>query len=214
MISASAYAVVLGQTDTFEDATVQGWVVAVGGATSPAPPANIATGGPAGANDNFLQLTSLGGGGAGSRLIAFNLTQWSGNFTTAGITGIKMHLNNSGAEELSLRLGVATGVAPSSTNLAISSSAIIVPAGSGWVTAEFLFGGANLTATAGTVAAALAGATEIRLFHSTSANFPGSPIAATLGVDNVTAVPEPTALGVIVGALLVSHRRWRAFPRT
>ena len=59
--------------DTFEDGSTQGWVAnLLGMGSHPAPPANVADGGPLGAGDNYLQITALGGGGAGSRLSAIN----------------------------------------------------------------------------------------------------------------------------------------------
>src|SRR5215212_9214500 len=78
-----AHAVSLGQTDTFENGTTQGWVTALLGSPNPLPPANVPTGGPAGANDNFLLLTSRGGGGPGSRLTGINTSQWAGNYAAA-----------------------------------------------------------------------------------------------------------------------------------
>src|SRR3954447_19404395 len=77
----------LGQTDTFEDRTTQGWTAGgiIPGTVVPVPPTNIPTGGPAGVDDNFLQLTALGGDGPGSRLSSFNLSRWSGDYLAAGI---------------------------------------------------------------------------------------------------------------------------------
>src|SRR5688572_16184035 len=63
--------------DTFEDGTTQGWFVP---GPHPVPPANIASGGPNGAGDNYLQVTALGGDGAGSRLSVQNISQWTGSF--------------------------------------------------------------------------------------------------------------------------------------
>ena len=50
-------AVTLGQQDTFSDGSTQGWSE---GLVSPNPPTNIATGGPAGAGDRYLQNISSG----------------------------------------------------------------------------------------------------------------------------------------------------------
>ena len=58
-----------GQVDDFEDDTVQGWVV---GASSSNPPANVVTGGPNGAGDNFLRYTSTGTASADSKMIIYN----------------------------------------------------------------------------------------------------------------------------------------------
>lgn len=67
--------VTAGQVDDFEDGTVQGWME---GAISPNPPTNIATGGPAGAGDNFLQNISVipVSGTVGRRMAMFNTAQW------------------------------------------------------------------------------------------------------------------------------------------
>ena len=99
----TAVAIVVGQTDTFENGTTQGWI---SGAVNPHPPVNIATGGPQGAGDHFLKVTSSGGFGAGSKLVTFNTTQWIGNYTTAGIVAIGMDLNNLGNTDLVIRLAL------------------------------------------------------------------------------------------------------------
>src|SRR5688500_14521637 len=70
----NAWAVTLGQIDTFEDGTTQGWIGGLGiMGNHPTPPAN-ALGGLAGPNDNYLRLTSIGGGGPGGRLSVLNLS--------------------------------------------------------------------------------------------------------------------------------------------
>ena len=104
--------VVAGQVDTFEDGTTQSWRVNLipGRPPHPAPPANVATGGPAGTGDNFLRLTAVGGPGGsapapGSRLAATNFGgQWAGSYTAAGITHIRLDANNLGTSQLFLRL--------------------------------------------------------------------------------------------------------------
>src|SRR6476620_10626219 len=65
------------QLNDFETGTTQGWTNG-GGASDPS---NVTTGGPGGANDNFLRITARGGSGAGSRLASFNRSsQWIGNY--------------------------------------------------------------------------------------------------------------------------------------
>src|SRR5262245_31977559 len=68
-------AVVIGQIDDFEDGTTQDWG---SGSSNPNGPANVADDGPAGAGDNFLQLTA-NGAGSGGKLVAFCTEQWAGN---------------------------------------------------------------------------------------------------------------------------------------
>jgi hypothetical protein len=73
---------------------------------------------------------------------------------------------------------------------------------------------ADLTALLGSAEAALAGATVLRIVHAPDAAFPGPSIVATLGVDNVEAVPEPGTAALLVlglGALGAGSRR-RAQP--
>ena len=84
---------ILGQVDSFEDGLTAGWSVGPGepvGAQHPAPPQNVATGGPGAAGDNYLQLTALGAPGPGSRLSAFNMDYWAGDYLSAGITALSM----------------------------------------------------------------------------------------------------------------------------
>ncbi len=212
-----ARAVLVGQTDTFEDGTTQGWIV--GDPSHPSPPANVASGGPAGADDNYLQITSLGGFGAGSRLSAFNLAQWAGDYTAAGIGSITMDVRNSGPDDIYLRLLLADPFAGPPSNVAISN-AVYLPAGGGWTPAAFAVDAASLTAVLGSADSALSNATELRLFHNQNPVFAGPPtgsppITAVLGIDNVRAagvIPEPSSmalLGLGFSALLARRRRAR-----
>src|SRR6185295_5265377 len=78
----------IGLKDTFQDGTTDGWFAGggPGGGVPPVPPQVIPTGGPEGAGDQFLQITSNGiAGTAGSRLVALNAAQWAGNYLAAGI---------------------------------------------------------------------------------------------------------------------------------
>jgi hypothetical protein len=185
---AKSEGVVLNQVDNFQNGTTQGWDT---GVNDPSPPVNIATGGPTGSGDEFLELTSLGGSGAGSKLVAFNKAQWIGNYLSAGVTSISANLNNLGATALDIRL-----ILEGPGGNFVSSTAAHLAAGSGWQLVQFpldavhLTGGANLSQTLGGVA-------TLDLVHAptTVTSRSGSPaIAAQLGVDNLTAVPEPTAL--------------------
>jgi len=200
--SLSAQAVDLGQIDTFEDGTTQGWIA---GGPHPSPPVNIASGGPAGAEDNYLQLSALGTPGPGGRLVTFNLSQWSGDYLAAGVNTIRMDVNNFGNSDLSLRLLLADPMFGPPSNIAVSSDAVLVPARSGWQSVDFLVDPASLTALAGNTLSALSGATELRLFHSPNIGFPAPFVNTTLGVDNIqAAVPEPSTVLVFgMGTLLM-----------
>lgn len=215
-IAHPAAAVVLGQTDTFEDGTTQGWIVNVLGlGVHPAPPANVATGGPAGADDNFLLLTSIGGQAAGSRMTVNNGAQWSGDYLAAGIGAISMSVNNLGTNDLFLRLLFEDPMAGPPTNLAFSTDPVIVAAGTGWQSIVFPIAPTDLTALNGTVLDALTGTTLLRLYHSVAPGFPGDPIVAQLGVDNIQAqapIPEPGTWALMLaglGAIGLAMRRAR-----
>ncbi len=193
-------AVTLGQTDNFEDGTTQGWLVGLLGASHPKPPENTPSGGPGGVDDNFLLLTAVGGNGAGNRLSVINLAQWAGNYPAAGVNTIWMDVNNLGGADLSLRLLVADPAGGPPNNQAFSTNAIVVPANSGWTSVVFPLGVADLTASFGTVTAALTNATELRIFHRPAAAFPGEAVVAQLGVDNITAAPLPPTVLLLAPA--------------
>jgi hypothetical protein len=210
--------VVAGQRDDFQGGTTMGWGV---GDVVPTPPTVVA-GGAGGAGDLYLRLTSTGLDGPGGRMSAFNTSQWAGNYLAAGITSIGMEVNNFGPSDLYLRLLVADALGGPPSNIASSLNAVFVPANSGWMQVFFPVGVAAFGADLGSVAAALAGATELRIFHNPSAGFGGPPnstprVNAVLGVDDITAigmvaiVPEPSTLLLLgVPLLVVLWRRRRA----
>ncbi|MGZ8456801.1 MAG: PEP-CTERM sorting domain-containing protein [Gemmatirosa sp.] len=210
-----------GQVENFEGGGTGGWVVP--DASHPAPPTNVPTGGPGGANDNYLLLRALGAGGAapsgaGSRLSAINFGPWSGDYIAAGITGIGMDVANFGQTDVYLRLLFADfPAAPGPpSDIAWSAEAVVVRAGAGWTRVFFPILPGALIVPVGTYAGALGNAEELRLFHNPAPAFAGPPnssppIAATIGIDNVTAVvPEPSSFALLatgVVGLIAWHRR-------
>lgn len=186
-LAAPASAVTQGQIDDFQDATTQGWL---SGVQNPNPPVNVADVGPAGAGDHSLQLTSTGGFGAGSALVGFNMTQWSGDYGTEQVTMIVADVNNVGAVNLTLRLAFNGAGGQFSSTVGVS-----LAAGSGWQTIAFPIEAGDLTTVGGTdVNATLASVSQLRLLHASSPAFMGDRIAAQLRVDNIVAVPEPSTL--------------------
>lgn len=199
-------AIVVGQTDDFENGTLLGWD---SGSRNPNGPTNVPSGGPAGANDHFLHLTSNGSSGAGGKLVVFNADQWTGDYLGAGVTSIRMQVDNLGATNLALRLILEGGAGRLTT-----VDPVTVPAGSGWETVSFSLTSANLTG--GNFNAVMGQVSTLDLVHSPSAiAFRSSApnIAAVLGVDNITAVPEPGALlltAIGLAALVCSVGRKRS----
>jgi hypothetical protein len=178
----TAIAIVPNQPDDFEDGTTQGWG---SGNPNPNPPTNIATGGPSGADDNFLRVTSGGGSGAGSKLVLMNSVQWIGDYATAGITSVSMHIKNFGATNLNMRIALE---GPGGNFWSINP--IAVSASSDWQLISFPVQAANLTGGTN-VNTTLTGVTEVRILHSVAGGFKGDAVVAQIGLDNITAVTEP-----------------------
>lgn len=191
MAAGPAAAVAPGTSDTFEDGSTEGWST---GDPSPNPPLNVATGGPAGAGDHYLLLTSTGVNGPGGKLVAWPGADFRGDYPGSGVSALVMDLNNVGPTTLSLRLYLD---GPLGTT-AVSTAAVVLEPGSGWMSVAF-----PMTASAfdGPAALVLGNVSQLRLYHGIFADYPGQNVAASLGVDNVTAVPEPGMAGLLAAGL-------------
>jgi hypothetical protein len=201
---AAVQALTFGQIDNFEDGTVQSWAE---GGISPNPPVNVATGGPAGVDDNYLQNDSSGGFGEGSKQIMFNKVQWTGDYNVAGVTAITADMANLGSTSLSMRVTLTGGPGFSQYS---STSAFVLPPDGVWRSVTFGLSSGDLTKVAGAdvLAAVLANVNELRLLSSAVPAYNGDAIVSTLGVDNITATPEPGSLALLaLGAAAVIRRR-------
>jgi len=175
-------AISFGQIDTFQDGTTMNWQE---GLNSPNPPTNISTGGPAGAGDKYLQDTSSGGFGAGSKLIMFNESQWIGNYNVVGVDRITAQMANLGSTTVSMRIGIRS---TSGTVYGSTTAAQLSPDGV-WRTVTFDLTPSALTNIGGadSVSQVLSSVAEIRILSAVGGpSFTGDPIAATLGIDNIT----------------------------
>lgn len=202
--SAAIASPTLNQVNDFQNGQVSGWTD--GG--SAADPVNVATGGPAGAGDRFLRVTSNGGFGAGSRLVTLNNNQrWTGNFNTDRVDAVTMDLKNFGTTPLSMRIAIE---GPGSTWWA-TTTRFLLPADNAWHPARFDLTSTALTRIEGasTLASTLPAVTEFRILHSAAANYRGDVIASSFGVDNIRAVPEPAGLAAVVVLLPLLARRRR-----
>lgn len=193
LAASPAAGVMLGQVDDFQDGTLQGW----GGGASPF---NVSTGGPDGTGDRYLRISSLNG-----NLGANHLTHWTGDYVAEAIGSLEFHMNNLGATPLSIRITV---FGPSGSYS--STNATVLPASSGWVSVEFGLDSASLTQTSGflTLEQTLEDVTTFALRHDPDPISPPgeqNPVTGTLGIDNVTALPEP---GVIPPLALGSALLW------
>jgi hypothetical protein len=180
--------------DDFEDGTLQGWS---GGLTL----SNEPSGGPG--DSRFLQLDSF------NNLGTYNLLNWGGDYPTSGVTAIEADFHNPGDEPLSLRLVLFSGDNERTT----STQAVMLQPDNQWHRLSFSTSAADLTHVLGSSSteAILANVDRLLFRHQSGAPASGgSPIVAMLGIDNITAVPEPaTAMLLAAGALLIARRSAR-----
>ena len=203
----SAQAIVFGQLDDFENGTTMGWANGVPGYVM-----NIADGGPGGAGDNYLQLTS-DGVGQGGRLTTFNLQQWLGNYIAQGVTRIELDLRNFGSTPLSIRLAWKsenTATAPG-----YLSAPMVLAVGSGWQHFSISLAPGSLIAVGGPAAHNIffsTGIGDARIINATgTSNLNGDFITGQVGIDNIRAVPEPASVAMLGGGLLwLGLRRLRS----
>jgi hypothetical protein len=203
------------QIDDFTDATLQGWQMGRIDITS-AYMTSQTSGGPAGTGDGYLEVVAdraLLNGAGGNRLTFFNKSQWTGDYLSAGITAIAVDLNNFGSDEvLNLRLGIDGLVG----GLFATTAAVSLDSGSGWVHAVFSLAPGDLTPVSGQsnvtgydAMAALGSVRELRILNSAVPDWNGLKVSATLGIDNIRAVPLPPAAALFGSGLLALLTRRR-----
>jgi hypothetical protein len=202
--TAPAVAVTLGHIDDFQDGTTQGWG---SGPLNPNPPVNVPDVGPSGPGDDSLQITSTGGAFSGSRFTAFNATQWTGDYTTAGVELIVLDVNNIGSVALNVRIAL-----DGAGGRFVTTGSVPIPAGSGWNLIWLWIGPGDLTSAGGLdVNATLGAVSQLRVISAANPTFQGDVVAAQGLVDNVTAAPEPTKSVLLASGLallvLLSRRR-------
>jgi len=202
--AASTFAVVIGQADTFQDG-LDNWQGGVGG-FSVAP-----TGGPAGAGDQYFELSS-GASPLPPRLTGFNDSQWLGNFTAAGVTEVAMDLLNSGTTSLPMRIAIREAAGGSSTAGYASTTPFSLPPDGLWHHAVFELDASSLTGfnSPQPLSVDLTNVKDLRIMASAAPSGVGDIVTAQVGVDNVTALPEPSTLLLVVIAVPLTWRRVRA----
>lgn len=188
-----AAAVSAGEVDDFE-AGIEDWS---GHAPSISNPAD---GGEAGSGDAFLRVVSSGvPGNSGGKLVLRNLCQWTGNYSPGlgGAVTIALRVNNLGATDLSLRLGIRNA----GGDAYVSAPPIVLTSLSGWQQISFTLSEAEMACandgfTCGPFADVVGAVSELRLLHALGTTFgPAAPeIAAELGVDDVTITALPVEL--------------------
>jgi hypothetical protein len=180
---------IAGQVDDFQQGETLGWRE---GIRSGNQPRVIATGGPGGEADAYLQNRSSGASGPGGKMVFFNQqTSWLGNYIEAGIDAIEADLNNLGLAPLVMRLHFAGAGGD------VFTAGFEVLPGTGWKHASFSLAPTALLST-GDIAATLGNVTQLWLIHnpmpSDRSGIP--PIDALLGIDNIRATGLPPTGGL------------------
>ena len=191
LFETNAFALIVGQVDTFSDETLEGW----GGGSSPV---NITNGGPLDAGDNYLQIASLN-----SNLAMRNEIQWSGDYLSVGIDAIAMDLCNFGFNQLDVHIMLISNTGGNFR----SSNPMTLNSDSGWHSVKFVLASPDLAYIGGGGTQSLTDTLEDvdRLWIG---HLPGVEITATLGIDNIAAAPEPCTLALLgLGILLMQPSR-------
>ncbi len=186
----AADALTVGLLDDFEDGTLGGW----------APPAgntrNVA-GGPAGST-RYLEIAPA------NRLAAFDAG--INGVIDPGVTAIEVDMfRPSGLPALEIRL-VLFG--PGGGNRWTSTAPQILPGDDNWATYRFSILQADLTQVlgAGSYADLTANLNRLMFRNDTGGPSPGgtpvAPSAGVFGIDNVTAIPEPSSFLLVALGLL------------
>jgi hypothetical protein len=163
-----------GMVDNFQNGTLQNWA-------NSGTPVNQPNGGPTGAGDRYLEISSAAG-----PLGAFNKFQWAGNAITGGVQRIDVSLNNLGANPVSIRVMVFTpgcDAGGTACTAWTSTNATNLNAASGWVTANFSLKEADLTRVLGsdTYAASFANVERVLIRHDDGT--PDAPGTSSLSPD-------------------------------
>ena len=206
LLHSSVSAVTIGQIQTFDDP--HNWVRGAGPVIGVPTMFPVELGGPGGPSDPYLQLEATGGSGPGSRIGAQNFVEWSGDYISAGVNRIQMDVRNfSNTNDLFLRLLFVDFGAMGPSDVAMTDG-VQVPAGSGWQSIEFDVTPSALITILGSATAALQNTDEFRIVHNPGETFIPSQIpaiAATLGVDNINAVPEPGTAMLLLSGLAAAY---------
>lgn len=186
LAAAPAHAIVRGQTQDFS-AGIGGWERG-----------QIATPGLDGPDDPYLFVPF----GEGNRIVTFERSIWAGDYLAAGVDEIALLVRNLGATDLVARLAIGDNGAPLQGGSWYATDGVPLPAGSGWQPVSFSLAPDALVNVQGTASAeqVLAGVSTLRILHANDPAAIGDVLTGSLGVDAITAVPEPGAAARAAGA--------------
>jgi hypothetical protein len=181
-----------GMVDDFQDATNQGWIV---GYFAPTPIPVTSDAGPNGLDDYALHMdTATVGSG---RLLALNASQWTGDWTAAGINQISFDVRNPNEFALTMRLGVAgPGGAGGggSGDTYVTSNGISVPSDDSWHNVVFDVLPSDFVTTGGSdIDTALSDVSHFRIINNANPFFIGE-FGGEFYLDNITAIGATTGI--------------------
>ncbi len=194
--SAPVRAINNDQVDTFEDGTNRYWVNGLGDLT-------VATGGPGGPGDHYLEIDAMGFSSLGSKMVGFNTNQWTGNFIAAGVNAVEMDLKAisidpiSGISALTMRIAFRSATGPLITKGVsgyVSTNSVSLPVDGQWHHAVFNFSSlvpinsTNDGSPPAPLGTFLTAPPEFRIFHLVNPNAViGDIVKAKVGIDNIHA---------------------------
>ena len=191
-------AITAGHIDDFQDGTTQHWRVGGAGFSIPN---NMADAGPLGIGDHALYSRS-GSFGFPGRLVVLNEPSaqfpgpgnWVGDWTAAGITQVALDVRNPGtmadADNLTIRLGIAGPGGAGAFGDVYVTGGIAVPPDNTWYSLVFDVLPSDFSAVGlgSDIEAALADATQFRIFHSRLDQFTGEDATIEFYLDNIHAL--------------------------
>lgn len=202
-------AISLSSLDNFSSSS-EGWQIGGAGAQ----PSRVASAGPD-SQTGFLSHFSDGSSANGKWLMWTTETEWQGNYTAAGATGIGLWANvSSGASPVNMRVAFdGPGGWFYSTAQSVSS---------GWNSYTFFLNSSNFTYATGSGGTAvfsdtMSGVTRFEIlagsgsvtYRSSGDLVQAGPSTATILLDDIAVVPEPStgALLVTLGMVAYGYRR-------
>jgi hypothetical protein len=192
LVPAVGLAITFPHTDDFQDGTTQNWTNGAGGAGI----VNVASGGPEGAMDKFLQVSS-GSFPLRPDLVTFNTMQWIGDYNSADVSAVSMDLKYISVGDPSIDVkpirialwdGKFLGYASAD---GAAGGAFLLPNDGQWHHWTFSLTDNAMVLIGGTktLAEQLSNMQQFRILSSAVPSTQGDSLSVQLGIDNITAVP-------------------------
>ncbi len=170
----------------------------------------------------YLKIAADGSGVFG-KMITFNSNpEWTGNYSGAGITGIRLDIANmSDSDDVHLRVALGNRASPQQSGGTwwLSKTATIIPLESEWTSVFLPFSEPDMRVVGNIMGESdndsfVDTFNDIQNIRILSATVPfgaiGDEFVGDVGIDNVALVPEPSTMPLIgLGSLLIFYGRRR-----